>query len=198
MRPATARPRGADFSRYSGAWGSPICAARSPSVVSPWSPGGSRRRRQANNGRNEASVVPDRTEQENSLRLEEARKALETGRKLNRAVEAPSNPPALCGASLAADYKPQIQLYGPPVCLLHSWHEIRGSSRRPGRVRARKAQGTRGGRTACCRRSRIGGGEERRETIGPAPLRAWHPPMGGGRGGAPARKGRSRDCVAAP
>lgn len=62
------------------------------------------------------------------------------------------------------------------------------SSRRPGRVRARKAQGTRGGRTACCRRSRIGGGEERRETIGPAPLRAWHPPMGGGRGGAPARK----------
>ena len=49
------------------------------------------------------------------LRLEEARKALETGRKLNRAVEAPSNPPALCGASLAADYNPQIQLYGPPV-----------------------------------------------------------------------------------
>lgn len=60
MRPATARPRGADLRRYSGAWGSPICAARSPSVVSPWSPGGSRRRRQANNGRNEASVVPDR------------------------------------------------------------------------------------------------------------------------------------------
>lgn len=52
VRPATARPRGADLRRYSGACSSPICAARSPSVVSPWSPGGSGRRRQANHGRN--------------------------------------------------------------------------------------------------------------------------------------------------
>lgn len=74
----------------------------------------------------------------------------------------------------------------------------RGSSRRPGLMRARKAQGTRGGRMDSCRRSRIGGGAERWEAIGPAPLRTWHPPMGGGRGGAPAREGPSRGCVAAP
>ena len=36
-------------------------------------------------------------------------------RKLNRVAEAPTKPLALCGASLAAGYKPQIQPYGPPV-----------------------------------------------------------------------------------
>ena len=65
----------------------------------------------------------------------------------------------------------------------------RGSSQRPGRMRARKAQGTRDGR--------IGKDAERREAIGPAPLRTWHPPMGGGRGGAPVREGPSRGCVVA-
>lgn len=73
----------------------------------------------------------------------------------------------------------------------------RGSSRRLGRMRARKAQGTRDGRMDSCQHSRIGGDAERREAIGPAPLRTWHPPMGGGRGGAPVREGPSRGCVVA-
>ena len=36
-------------------------------------------------------------------------------RKLNRLAEAPTKPLALCGASLAVGYKPQIQPFGPPV-----------------------------------------------------------------------------------
>lgn len=41
-------------------------------------------------------------------------------RKLNRVAEAPAKPPALCGASLAAGYKPRIPPYGPPV----SWKQV--------------------------------------------------------------------------